>query len=365
MANTCSHKAEKDFRFTLKGLALLIGWFSAGFILMQKPTASPTTQNQVLEEFVRIFFTYFVNWKLVALGGFIYGVHLAETSQMKSFHRRNLFALIAFSFLIILNKISVVFLVFTIMGPLLIHLKSLRPVYLISLTLLFYLIASLLSINSFHYPFHEPFFYNLISCTTCTPIQLLQFLYKPETLMAFSYGFSLITAGMLVQQMNWLSDYHFYYREMAVYIKITLLVLIVWAALLYFGIYDLMSNMVIGHLFQVMDSLVVNLIVLFILVFGLISAENSRLGKRLLQLFQASGKAWHFQLILILVVMSFILTHPYSFKNRLIPLLLPIGAFLCCSLISIVLQKPYSRFFTDKEYKNQSPDSNKQAKVQE
>lgn len=132
--------------------------------------------------------------------------------------------------------------------------------------------------------------------------------YIGNALIPFIYGLIVLLIGVWAAKNKWLNEYHFFYDELKVVFKYSLALFVFWFLLKTFKIYSFITNGIIGEIIYMIDALTINLLLVFIYLFGLIFLENYRLGKKLLGGLEWLGRYWYVSAILLTVVLFVINT---------------------------------------------------------
>lgn len=123
-----------------------------------------------------------------------------------------------------------------------------------------------------------------------------------NALIPLIYGLIVLLIGIWAGRNKWLSEYHFFYNELKVVFKYSAALYVFWFLLKAFNVYTLITDGIIGQIIYMIDALTINLLLVFIYLFGLIFLENYRLGKKLLGGLEWLGRYWYWSAILLMVL---------------------------------------------------------------
>ena len=337
---------QQPMYYSIIGLILLLSWLMVGGFNSQL-NLSTYSGFKIADSILKIFYSYFINWKLFTLICFLIGIRVfihveIKTSQKSFLIQSTLIILVSlvFAWVSSLFLIVIPIIVFSAIVMFLQQKHTNAIYFLMGFLIVAVLIASIYNNKSlFFYPCFNNLFALQFRLTTISEIK--QIFFSPNGLLQLIYGFAIIIVGFWVGKSSWLLEYHFYYNELKKLFKYSLSLFVLWILLNFFEIYLFISKWKIGEIFYILDGLCINIILVFIYLFALIYFENFRWGKIFLKLLESVGKMWLINLI-ILVSVIFLL------KILNLKLSLMISSIL--SLLVFIILSILSRFFSKRYY---------------
>jgi len=278
---------QSPLYYSAVGLSFLFVWLSLAYLLAKQ---NPTFENTIIDKITIYIYRHFISWKAFSMLCFILGLKLYYYVRFKD-------ALIKYLLIILISSI-----------------------FLLS----FFVPPDLLT---------YPTFKNIIA----HKFDFSGFV-NTSNLLTIIFGSIVVLLGYLSGQTNWLKEYHFHYYELKKLFKYSLGLLAIWLVLNFFDAYFLISKWHLGETFLIIDGLVINVLLVYIYLFLLISFENFKLGKTILNLLQRIGKLWILQFLILAFVYVLLIQINYNL-NFNYSLALCFFGYLFSSAICLILDK--------------------------
>ncbi len=282
----------------------------------------------------QFIFKHFVYWKVYTLLAIIFGLSsfykLAPNKLPLTKHWLILFIVPCFFWLI---PFSVCILPLLLLHLLLTNVKVLTTIQIFVIGFISVVLA-IAVIVFFGKPDMElPAFYSvfMVSKSIDSISALKMELVHPNHFFNWFYGFSVIMFGYWIGKSKWLINYHFYYNELKRLFKLCLVLILLWLVLNFFHAYELIIHWKMGQVFYMLDAMAMNIVVIYMIVFGLVFLENYRLGKQLLKLFILIGRYWYVNVLIITLTQQIFNAKAISWNSN------AIITILLISFISMVL----------------------------
>lgn len=129
--------------------------------------------------------------------------------------------------------------------------------------------------------------------------------FDTSIILCLVYGIIVIILGLWIAKHNWLHEYHFHYRELKALFNYSLVLYLIWIIFKLLQVYTYISKGFFGNLMYMVDSLAVNILLVYIYLFVLISLENFRLGKKVLSIFKWLGQTRYIYVITLLIIFCY------------------------------------------------------------
>ncbi len=329
--------------YSIIGFMFLLGWLLSAYILWSG-TVFPGEYASGITKILITVYNYFLNGKLYTLLCFILGFQLYNVCE-KNFRFK--FQIIG-SFVVFIISILVSY--FTALSLILIPLILFRLFLIVfikqhkfsvlHLLILSILLTIALSFFSSGLLFTTPSFIELFKSrlSFSNNSGLMVNLLAPDNFIFTLYGLVVIIIGFLAGKTKWMMEYPFHYNELKKLFKYSLVLFLLWLLLNFFEVYLYITKWPVGEMFYTLDALSINLIMVFMYLFILISLENYRWGLRILKGLQNTGRNW----LLNLSILSFyiVLYELLSIKLALhLSLLIGLLAFFMSALASSIIRK--------------------------
>jgi len=320
------------------GLALLLGWLLAGHIFVLTELSTPVT-NSLFHQAYTLFFKQLIYWKLFTLIAFIFGIRAYIYSENESsdrlFYLRSMFLLILAALLSLFSPIALGVVPLLVFGVLLFRLRKMKSMiswygmgFLIGLIILTVWYQGLPNFNSYcfsGFQYHQ---------TATSYNQLIIATIQNNTnQIAWLFGFLVMIIGYTIGKAKWLLEYHFHYLELRRLFLLSFALILVWGILNYFNFYRFLFNLKIGSVFYLLDTLSIQLLMVFVYLFVLIYFENFKIGLLILRFLAQTGKYWFFNLLLLFLFI-FVGTTFHLSINEGLSLIVGFFGFLSASLLS-------------------------------
>jgi hypothetical protein len=322
------------------GLALLLGWFMAGY-LFSKPIEQLPASSFSVEHLYPIFFEQFIFWKLYTLIAFIFGIR-AYIYTEQHFTDRIFYIKSGIWFLVAVMLSFIHFMALSliplfIFGGLLFRIRKINPSFYLILIGIFMLLIMGLSIFMSVPDSHSSCFSGFFIEKSNEPIALKIFdqLKSGSNLIAWLFGFIVMVIGYSVGKTKWLLDYHNHYIELRRLFFISLGLVLTWGILHYLNYYTFLKSFRVGSFFYLFDALSVHLLIVYMYLFILVYLENFRIGIMLLRFFAKIGKLW---LLNLLILFGFIFIGNYYqlVMNAGTSIIVAFAGFLFCGMLSVI-----------------------------
>lgn len=122
-----------------------------------------------------------------------------------------------------------------------------------------------------------------------------QTFFSSDLIILLAFAFCFLASNLLgfwLVKNNWLSNYHFSYNTLSFYAKVGFFVTIAWLFLHWVGFYSLFANNKLWIIILILDTLTIQFLLSYLVLFLTIRNENFKLGIKINHLLEWLGAKW-------------------------------------------------------------------------